>query len=344
MLLSTGIGVGIPHQVYRGLSSDIIPLLFSWDIPSTLVIPASGVFTRSGTAYHTQPDGTLVLCAANEARFSGARRVSEGVYSALDSLGNPLTGPFGLLLEPESTNLIFPSNMEIAAGKWVSTNTYTSTLNAGIAPDGTTTATKIIATATSSNKFMYKTFTGAVNTRYCASVYVKKTEYTQALLYLGNTGFASISKIVSVDLDTGVATPSPGTATPDSYGVEVLANGWFRIWVSATTDADGGNYICYFVTRPAGAGPVFTGDGTSGILTWGIMVEPGLTTPSSVIRPTTTVAVVRAVDALNLSACTEYQADNRTRFTYFDGSIADVDDWNGVVPTGKYRKVKIYTP
>lgn len=68
------------------------------------ILEADQTAGRLSTAYHQQPDGTWVAVASGEARFSGMRRVSQGVYSALDSEGAALPGPFGLLMEPSATN------------------------------------------------------------------------------------------------------------------------------------------------------------------------------------------------------------------------------------------------
>jgi hypothetical protein len=59
---------------------------------------------------------------------------------------------------------------------------------------------------------------------------------------------------------------------------------------------------------------------------------------------TVAAAVTRAVDSLDLSGCTGYAANNETRFTYADGSIADVDDWDWAVTPGRYRRIVVYAP
>jgi hypothetical protein len=221
-------------------------------------------------------------------------------YYATQLDGTALPGPFGLLMEHSTTNLIFPSNLEMAVGKWSPTDgsACTTTLNAALAPDGTLTATKQIPTVTSNNKYLFKTFAGAVNTQYCASVYVKASNIAvipRARIGLGNTAFQNLDRHVNIDLTTGALTPAAGTA-PDFWGMEALADGWFRVWVVATSDADGGNYVLHIDCVNSASTTVFAGDGTSGIFVWGVMVEANRTSPSSVIQPTTTAAVVRAVD------------------------------------------------
>jgi hypothetical protein len=221
-------------------------------------------------------------------------------YFSTDQSGAPLPGPFGLLMEPSATNLVFPSSMEMGTGKWSPSDgsACTATLNAALAPDGTLTATKQIPTVTSNTKYLFRTFTGAVNTQYCASVYVKAAGLSlipRARIGLGNTAFQNLDRHVNIDLTTGALTPAP-TNPPELWGMEVLPDGWFRVWAVVTSDADGGNYVVGVHCVNSAGSSIFAGDGTSGILVWGAMVEANRTSPTSVIHPTTTAAVVRAVD------------------------------------------------
>ena len=107
MLFNWGIGVGLIHTVKSALASTI-SALFTYDMTDG-TLESGQTFSRASTAYHQQPDGTWVAVASGEARFSGMRRVSQGVYSALDSEGAALPGPFGLLMEPAETNYLLNS-------------------------------------------------------------------------------------------------------------------------------------------------------------------------------------------------------------------------------------------
>jgi hypothetical protein len=158
--------------------------------------------------------------------------------------------------------------------KNASPNDYTATANATTAPDRSNTGNFLLKPALSGSSTAFKGFTGgAINTAYCGSIYLKSGGYTKASVYFGGSAFAANSGC-NVDLTAGTITSVIGGST---CTITDAGNGWWRITVTATSDADGGNYLLAFNPLNAAGSSVFTGDGTSGIYMWGAQVELGST-------------------------------------------------------------------
>jgi len=122
--------------------------------PSVALGSYTPTFTRATTGYVLGyaasavlgvDDPVLLLCASGEARFKGARRISEGVWSSYDANGVFLSttngasalccdasGPLGYLAEGARTNYFLqslaPATQTIAT---LATGTYTTSVGAG---------------------------------------------------------------------------------------------------------------------------------------------------------------------------------------------------------------------
>jgi hypothetical protein len=170
--------------------------------------------------------------------------------------------------------------------KNVAPNDYTVSADSTAAPDGSTTADLIIkSTGVGSSSVCYKLFTGAISTAYCGSIYVKAGGYSKVQVVFSNTAFNSTNYGGNFDLVAGTnnAILNGSTVTITSVG-----NGWYRITVTATSDADGGNYVFAITLLDASYSANFAGDGTSGIYLWGAQVETGSTATAYVGTGATT--------------------------------------------------------
>ena len=229
-------------------------------------------FARNSTATYTGPDGLLKTAAANEPRYD---------Y-------DPLTGECkGLLVEEQRTNLLTYSSDFLgwfAGGVTVNANVSTS-------PNGTLTATKLIAASTTGYHLIQKPYY-LVATGKTFTVYAKKCEYTGVLLSASNTPFPANEVVVSL-VDGSVI--STGTMV-SGVVVTPFADGWFRISVqySSLEDAAWNIGVC------DGSSRSFTGNNTSGIYIWGAQIEAG-SFPTSYI-PTPAVFTGRASTATYLDA------------------------------------------
>jgi hypothetical protein len=213
-----------------------------------------------------------------------------------------------LLLEEARTNLLTYSE-EFEQSAWTKART-TITANAAAAPDGTTTADKLVRGTDNNTNVIYQTVSLAAAT-YTFSVSAKQGEYNFCTLVLPGAQGWSANYWISVDLTDG----SYATSTPTPAAVSVVAqsNGWYRISITqaATATVTRGGYID---ARSSSGFSAQAGDGTSGIYIWGAQLEEG-SYPTSYI-PTTGTTVTRAADVSTsaLGVDSWYNQDEGTVF------------------------------
>lgn len=213
----------------------------------------------------------------------------------IQSTGANLLG-WGARQEPGVTNLMLQS--ENFATTWANTRSDELT-NVVAAPDGTTTADEVVATAVSGTHKIRQSVTKAASAlQYCFSVFVKAADYSKVRLELSNA-VESASCFAAYDLVAETSsTVSATTFTLDAHGLEKLANGWFRIYIVGTTDTDT-TVNGWIQLQQTGGATSWTGTGADGIYCWGAQLELG-SKPTSYI-PTTTGQVARAADATRLT-------------------------------------------
>lgn len=260
-------------------------------------------FTRASTATYVDKSGILQTAGINEPRFEAP----------------------GLLFEGASTNLVQYSG-DLNNAYWFLGNSTTTT--GFSAPDGSTTAAKLIPNSSTVTHYIRKSIP-VTPSWYTWSVHVKAGELSNLLLSIseGGTNFPT----VGFNLLTGAIT----TSVPETVTVQLLANGWYRlsmrvqVTVSATLNFN-------VVATNASGNVNFNGDGTSGFYLWGAQLE-ALPIPSSYI-PTTTAAATRAKDIATISV-DNWGPTTGTPFTL----AADVNrSWN-VLPQDAPRVFRIIT-
>jgi hypothetical protein len=153
---------------------------------------------------------------------------------------------------------------------WVKTTDgqVTISANATTAPNGTTTADKMIASANAGFHCVAQT-RSLVAGVYTISVYAKASEYTFLQIFDSlTTDFANFN------LTTGaVATVDQYTAT-----IENVGNGWYRCTASKSNPS--GNFVFRYgivTTGTATRGESFTGNGVNGLFIWGAQLNIGST-------------------------------------------------------------------
>ena len=185
-----------------------------------------------------------------------------------DATGKLTYGPNNLLLQSQTFGTT-----------WTATQVTVGS-NVIAAPDGTTTADSLIATAVSSQHRADQAPSSPAGPQVF-SVYAKAGAYNYVGLRIGTVG-------AGFDLTTGATSSVTGgvTATATSVG-----NGWWRCAIHYATAA--ANDICRAnIADGSSFAPTFTGDGVSaGIYLWGAQLEAVTyqTTPST-YYPTTTAA------------------------------------------------------
>lgn len=216
-------------------------------------------------------------------------------------------------IEPSRTNLItFSEDMTQTSVYTLSDVTVSA--NQIIAPDGNTTADKVIPNTVSGNHRIRLSGYGynATASTITVSVFAKKGELTK--FRLGLSASAAIGALF--DLDNG-------TFTNISTGIGRITpypNGWYRCSVTGTV----GSVADSLLTGNSG-NIVFAGNGTDGLYLWGWQFEQwpgaGLTTTSvfnaTSYIPTYGTAVTRANEGLALSNLVTNNIVSNTGGTWF---------------------------
>ena len=214
----------------------------------------------------------------------------------------PGATPKGLLIEEQRANLIGYSEDFSASGLNPAQSpggSLTLTHNDALAPDGTTTATKLVATSSGGDTghLLYKVVSVDNDTTVTASVFMKNAGQRWGYLQLANTGYVS-DKNAYADLENGVL----GAASDSSATIEDYGNGWYRVSLTNTTDSDGGNDVVAIGVAEDDGDPIFTGDDTNGIYIWGWQKEVG-SFPTSYIQ-TTGTTLTRNADVATMGPTT----------------------------------------
>jgi hypothetical protein len=194
---------------------------------------------------------------------------------------------------PTRTNLALQSQTFDNAS-WTNLRSSISA-NTAVAPDGTTTADKLVedSTATNSHAVQPASGIGTVTATETLSVYAKAAERSWILLQLG----ANRTAYFNVSAGTIGTTSGSTTAT-----ITALANGWYRCAISGVRDTNTNNII--FLASGDGDFS-YNGDGTSGIYIWGAQLETGST--ASPYIPTTSAAVTVGPLSYPLSLYAEWE-------------------------------------
>jgi len=231
-------------------------------------------FTRASTATYTDSAGLIQSAAVDTPRFG---------Y-------DPVTlAAKGLLIEEARTNLkLYSADLNL----WGSKGNVAVTSDALAAPDGATTADKLVEAAVLGAHNIYNYYTLTAAQSYTWSTYAKAGERTKVTLWVDQ--FTSGGNWGSFDLSAGSVIGSGSAVTPQITNV---GNGWYRLAITGTVGTTTGNIGVALLDAASASN--YTGDGTSGLYIWGAQLEEGAF-PTSYI-PTTTAAATRAVDLATIT-------------------------------------------
>lgn len=185
-------------------------------------------------------------------------------------------------------NLLLQSQT-FETASWTKTES-TVVANAVVAPDGTTTAEKLVESTTASAvHYVGQANTVVSGTVYTSTVYLKKAERTKARLYYTVSNF-TVSILIDVDLTAGTvsAVTVNGTATSNGATITAVGNDWYRVSLAGTIGAQTAAFLRVATLNDAGS-VTYTGDGTSGIYVWGAQLNRGSSALTYI--PTTSAAV-----------------------------------------------------
>jgi hypothetical protein len=258
------------------VNADNVPSLdlrFATDKTLTARRGPTPVFTRGSSGTFVGSNGLIQPALFNQPRFDH----------------DPVTGVCrGLLIEEGRTNLVtYSEDLALA----FTTERASIDPNIATAPDGATTADKLVEDTTATNNHRLTRQFNLSAIPYTFSVFAKASErsWIRMTLFDGTT-----SRQVWFNVSAGtIGTQSGATGQIASFG-----NGWWRCSITATGLA--------FVSSQANIALAtadniiaYTGDGTSGIFLWGAQLEAGSFATSYI--PTTTGSLARSADVCNIT-------------------------------------------
>lgn len=173
------------------------------------------------------------------------------------------------------------------------------TANAATAPDGTTTADKLLDTVTNAQHYLEQYFTlSPASVAFRVAVYVKAAELNdcRVIIYDQGSNFYGIT----LNLSTGVAAvTSGGTVTSPSYTVTNVGSGWYLVKITGSVST---TKIGLQVNTRNGA-TSYAGTGT-GIYLWGARCQ----------------FATADDDYISTTAYPKHRGINGNRTLFFDGA------------------------
>jgi hypothetical protein len=208
-------------------------------------------------------------------------------------------GPTALSYVPTRAHNICLQSADLAT-TWVNVGSTEST-NATAAPDGTTTADKVVEDGGSSRHMVHAATTTTFPAGSVAvfSVYAKAAERTAVAVTINSETTVDRYGVV-FDLSNGtIGTTDNGSTTPTgtSSAITAVGNGWYRCSVTLTPEAAELMRAALCLsdsTSPTWsfASPTYAGDGASGAYFWGAQWE--IASSPGKYTATTTAAVYSA--------------------------------------------------
>ena len=206
--------------------------------------------------------------------FAGTKTLDPRVTHTRASGGTFVDGSG--VLRSAVTNLLLRSE-EFNDAYWIKSGATISS-NVTAAPNGFTTADKLVETATSGQHIVYAGSLGLASNIYTASVYAKAAERTELSIFIDT----SVTRRTQYfNLSTGALGASSGGITS---AIQAVGNGWYRCSVTLNA-AESLLNVAYTVSFSGSNS--YLGDGTSGIYLWGAQLEQASTVGEYI--PTTSV-------------------------------------------------------
>ncbi len=231
------------------------------------------IYLRTSTAVTTSASGRVtVFVVAGSSATRGIEFYLAGAgvidnISVREVPGNhaiQATSASRPTLQARANLLTYSEQFDNAA--WSKSNSSV-TANAGVAPDGTTTADKLVEdTATSTHRLLNNTgYTTTTGAPYTYTVYAKAAERTS--IFVADNSLTG----ASFNLSNGTVSNIGSGVTASIVSV---GNGWYRCVMTRIESTAAGRIVVYL---ESGGATSYTGDGTSGVLLWGAQAEQAST-------------------------------------------------------------------
>ena len=275
-------------------------------------------FTRASTGSYIDRDGEVKLAE------SGLQRID-----MVDLDGDGIRETPAFLLEDARTNG-FTYSEQLDNGVWVKTRASCSggAINATTAPDGNTTADKLVEDGTPSSTHVISRNTPALtnDTQQSWSVFAKAAERSEVMLRMDQKDGSQAT--AWFDLSAGTA----GTTSDATSQIEAYGDGWYCCTLMADSTSGGATPAAYVYLGSGSETNSYNGDGSSGVYLWGVDFEVDKASPSSYIA-TAGSTVARAQEQMSFPFGGQPQA--MTIYTRFVES--------GTIITGSNRLFQIST-
>jgi hypothetical protein len=239
--------------------------------------------------------GKLLAVGANtaavEVRLPSAATIGNGfpiTVKKIDSSANAVT------LRAAQNLLTQSQQLDNAA--WIKTR-VTVTANTAAAPDGTTTADRVLETVDNGVHEIKQAYSkpGGV-TILTAAVRLKADGRSEAYLMLDD-GTATNRAQIRANLSTGAVpfTDNTGTYTLLSNSVTNLGSGWYLLRITISVPTSAGSVTQ--TVRLYNAGTSYVGDTALGVQAWGMQLQEGSLLGE--YMETTTAALTQTIDGAN---------------------------------------------
>lgn len=235
----------------------------------------------------------LTVTRASEGSYFDASGTLQ--YAAADTLRldhDPVTGAsLGVLVEEQRTNL-FTYSEQFDNAVWGKERLSVSA-NAATAPDGTTTADKVVEDTTAANNHrMSVNISVASGAAHTVSFFFEAAERSLVVVRAETSNAAK-----GFDLAAGETYVSPVSGDPTDAKIVDVGGGIFRCDFTWTTSSTSELFRIY-MTADQGA-ISYDGDGSSGLYIWGAQLEAGAFATSYI--PTEGSQVTRAADQISIA-------------------------------------------
>ena len=166
---------------------------------------------------------------------------------------------------------IFTYSEDFSNADWTTSN-LTTTADDAAAPDGQTTADKIVATTTNGTHYKYQDVSITNGLLYTFSTFIKSSGADCFRLEFGGYNNAFDNEYAVFNLNTGSVESNGGATNPT---ITSYNNDWYRISITATSTASAtGRIVLYASEQNTNS---FTGDGVNGYYIWGASLEQSAT-------------------------------------------------------------------
>lgn len=285
------------NDINGGYQGGGVPIYFGDGYLSEMYMVSGSLVAPSDFATTDPETGTWV-----PKQYNGAYGTN-GFY--LPFSNNGTTTALGLDMSPSKNMLTYSEQMDNAA--WSKTNLNVTANTANDPLTSTLTVDKLIPTTTNGEHTINQGATVTSSTYYTYSVYAKADGYN----YIQTNESAVTNAQAVFDLSAGTA----ATATSNNQSlhdatsrIQSVGNGWYRCSVTYKTGSaqTGMTFNTYILNNSAASS--YAGNGTSGVLFWGAMINVGTTANTYVTSVASAVVNNWTANNFSVTAGTTYDS------------------------------------